>query len=246
MSFPFRQAINSMPLSVKPIFAILLTIVISGFVFFLGLKIELFVYNIDINGFSSLLQDLKNPIFVPLLRFFVAMQTLALFAIPPIVLAFIYDKNPLTIFALNKKPTLYYFGLSLLFILIANPFVNLLSEYNGMILDSTLGVSNSLKSEDLQTQKIFATLLKDTHLLSFFTNTIIIALLPAVCEELFFRGLLQKVVLRKYMTLHYAVFLSAFIFSFFHFQFYGFIPRFVLGIALGNRIGNGYFFIKLG
>ena len=233
MSFSLRQAIDRMPLSVKPIFAILFTIVISGFFFFLGLKVELYTYNLDFKGFSNLLQDLNNPVFVPLLRFFVAMQTIALFAIPPIILALIYDKKPIAIFKLNKKPTLHYLGLSLVLILIANPFVNLLSDFNSQILDSILGVTNSLKTEDLQTQKIFAALLKDTHLLSLFTNTIIIALLPAVCEELFFRGLLQKVVLRKYMTMHYAVFLSAFIFSFFHFQFYGFIPRFILGIAFG-------------
>lgn len=233
MTFSLRQAIDDMPLSIKPIFAILLTILFSGFFFFVGLKVEFFVYKTDMAGLSLLLQDLKNPNLIPVLRSFMALQTLALFALPPLILTYIYNKNFLTTFSLNKKTPGYFLGLSVLLIIIANPFINFLSELNGFLLDSFLGDTNSLKTEDIQTQKIIAFLLNDTQLSSFLINTIIIAFLPAVCEELFFRGLLQKVVLRKYMSMHYAVFLSAFIFSFLHFQFYGFIPRFVLGIVFG-------------
>jgi len=67
----------------------------------------------------------------------------------------------------------------------------------------------------------------------FFFNMIVVALMPAICEELMFRGLLQKVLGLWTGNMHAAVFLSAFIFSFIHFQFYGFIPRLLLGAAYG-------------
>ena len=60
----------------------------------------------------------------------------------------------------------------------------------------------------------------------------VIALIPAVGEELTFRGVLQQSLTRK-MNPHVAIFLSAAIFSFIHFQFYGFLPRLFLGLLLG-------------
>ena len=63
-------------------------------------------------------------------------------------------------------------------------------------------------------------------------NLVIIALIPAIGEELTFRGVLQQSLTRR-MNPHIAIFLSAAIFSFFHFQFYGFLPRMFLGILMG-------------
>jgi hypothetical protein len=63
-------------------------------------------------------------------------------------------------------------------------------------------------------------------------NLLIIALIPAVGEEMTFRGVLQQSLTRK-MNPHLAIILSAAIFSFIHFQFYGFLPRMFLGILLG-------------
>jgi membrane protease YdiL (CAAX protease family) len=62
---------------------------------------------------------------------------------------------------------------------------------------------------------------------------VVMALLPAIGEEFLFRGGLQKGIQNKTGNAHLAVWVTAFVFSFIHFQFYGFIPRFVLGIALG-------------
>jgi membrane protease YdiL (CAAX protease family) len=63
-------------------------------------------------------------------------------------------------------------------------------------------------------------------------NVLVVALAPAVCEELFFRGFLQRSLLR-YMPAHAAVWLTGFIFSLIHFQVYGFFARWFLGVALG-------------
>ena len=63
-------------------------------------------------------------------------------------------------------------------------------------------------------------------------NLLIIALIPAIGEELTFRGVLQQGLTRR-INPHVAIILSAAIFSFIHFQFYGFLPRMFLGILLG-------------
>lgn len=60
-----------------------------------------------------------------------------------------------------------------------------------------------------------------------------VALLPAVAEELVFRGILQNDLLRSTGNIHVSVLISATVFSFIHFQFFGFFPRMLLGIVLG-------------
>jgi membrane protease YdiL (CAAX protease family) len=64
-------------------------------------------------------------------------------------------------------------------------------------------------------------------------NLIMIAVLPALAEELLFRGVLAKLFRDWTRSNHLAVMISAFVFAAIHLQFYGFLPRFLLGVALG-------------
>lgn len=68
---------------------------------------------------------------------------------------------------------------------------------------------------------------------SFALNMLMIGVVPAVGEELLFRGCLQKWLQKVLNNPHVAIFIAGFIFSFFHFQFYGFLPRWIMGIILG-------------
>ena len=64
-------------------------------------------------------------------------------------------------------------------------------------------------------------------------NLIIVALLPAIGEELLFRGVLQMELLKRIVNPHIAILLSAAIFSAVHLQVEGFLPKFGIGIILG-------------
>jgi len=67
----------------------------------------------------------------------------------------------------------------------------------------------------------------------FILSVIIIAVIPGIGEELLFRGFLQNIFRRLIKNDHVAVWLAAFFFSFIHFQFYGFVPRLLLGALFG-------------
>jgi membrane protease YdiL (CAAX protease family) len=64
-------------------------------------------------------------------------------------------------------------------------------------------------------------------------NVLIIGVLTGFCEEYLFRGVVQNVFVAWLRKPHVAIWLTAFVFSFVHFQFYGFLPRLVLGVLLG-------------
>ena len=66
----------------------------------------------------------------------------------------------------------------------------------------------------------------------FWVGVVVIAVVPAVAEELVFRGVIQKNLV-YWFSPHVGVWLGAAIFSAIHFQFFGFVPRFVLGLVLG-------------
>ncbi|TYZ08851.1 CPBP family intramembrane metalloprotease [Hymenobacter lutimineralis] len=79
-----------------------------------------------------------------------------------------------------------------------------------------------------------------TQYLTQFTSTgrllvglLVIAVVPAISEELVFRGVVQKQIIRLFGSYHAGVWLSAFLFSAIHMQFFGFVPRLVLGVVLG-------------
>ncbi|UPL49176.1 CPBP family intramembrane glutamic endopeptidase [Hymenobacter sublimis] len=62
---------------------------------------------------------------------------------------------------------------------------------------------------------------------------VVLAVIPAFSEELFFRGVLQRNLVQWFNSRHVGIWLAAAIFSAIHQQFFGFVPRFVLGLVLG-------------
>ncbi len=75
-------------------------------------------------------------------------------------------------------------------------------------------------------------MLSDHSVRAVFFNFIVIAIAAAIIEEVFFRGVLQRI-LMHYIDPHVAIFIAAFIFSTVHFQFFGLLPRLALGIFFG-------------
>lgn len=76
-------------------------------------------------------------------------------------------------------------------------------------------------------------LLKMSTIKDLLINLFMIALLPGIAEELMFRGGVQRTANRMFNNQHVAIWLSAFIFSAIHVQFYGFLPRLLLGAGFG-------------
>jgi uncharacterized protein len=68
---------------------------------------------------------------------------------------------------------------------------------------------------------------------NFVLGFVVIALLPGIGEELVFRGLIQRELYRGSGNLHLSVWAAAFIFSAIHMQFFGFVPRMMLGALFG-------------
>ena len=60
-----------------------------------------------------------------------------------------------------------------------------------------------------------------------------IAIIPAIGEELLFRGVIQRIFTRWTRSNHWGIWIAAILFSALHMQFYGFVPRMLLGVLFG-------------
>lgn len=116
----------------------------------------------------------------------------------------------------------------------AMPAINLLAEWNGAIHfpDILSSVEESLRHLESEAQRTTAEFLEHDSVVRLVVNIMVIALLPAFFEEIFFRGTLQPA-LNRSLSHHAAVWVTAFLFSAIHFQFFGFVPRLIMGAALG-------------
>jgi len=84
--------------------------------------------------------------------------------------------------------------------------------------------------ENLEAQA--ATMIKRLLANQLALNLLVMGVIPGVMEEAFFRGFIQKN-FHKQLNAHLAIWLTAFLFSFIHFQVYGFVPRMLLGALYG-------------
>ena len=90
-----------------------------------------------------------------------------------------------------------------------------------------------MKAKESEAMRMTYLFLKVNGFGDFLINLFTIALVPAVAEELMFRGGVQRAFNRMFNNPHVAIWLAAFLFSAIHMQFYGFLPRLLLGALFG-------------
>lgn len=175
-----------------------------------------------------------NDKYVIMLQVAQVLTTGFLFILPPLWLARTENIKIKNFYGF-KRPQLLWIGMVVLIMICSMPvmeWVGLLNEK--MKLPGLLKpVETWMRDKEDEAMKMTVLLLKVNHLQDFFINLFVIALLPAVAEEFIFRGAIQRSFTRMFNNPHVAIWVTAIIFSAIHVQFYGFLPRMLLGAAFG-------------
>lgn len=184
-------------------------------------------------GLFALLPDHTSVASLKILQF---LQCLALFVAPAILIALVLDRHPWSLLSMNTCPRWRDVLYALVLIVALYPAINLLSSLNEQLtLPAFLApLEEWLKMMEDQNGDLLLKFLSSTSIWDLCLNILLMAVITAVGEELTFRGVLVSIPTRLNTGKPSVyIWVSAIIFSAIHLQFYGFVPRMLLGALFG-------------
>lgn len=175
-----------------------------------------------------------NPENISSLKVLQFLQSVGMFVLPPFIIASLLSHKPLKSLYLTVFPSQKNLWITVVAMLVAVPAVNLLSWLNQQVVlpDFLNGLEQWLKSSEEEAASLTEKLVSVDNIKGLIINVLLISVIPAFGEELFFRGSLFGI-LNSRIGKVLAVWLTAIVFSAVHFQFYGFVPRFFLAVLFG-------------
>lgn len=207
---------------------------LGGFVF--GLLAIVIILIINGLGMVSNLELLLSgdPKFITEFKIIQILSSIGTFILPPIALALTEGRKASQFYSFKKPQTLLIF-LVLTIMIVSMPFMEwtVLINQKMVLPDYLKAVEQWMKEKEDAAMKITIQLITVRSNFDFIINLIMIAVLPAIGEELMFRGGVQRSLTKAFNSPHLAIWLTAIIFSAIHVQFYGFIPRMLLGAGFG-------------
>ncbi len=232
MKTPLLHALQPFP---RILFAVLL-IISCLFIFFLGgIALAMPIFDLSFSEILSLLADYANPKAISLLKYLQITQEVGIFIVPPLLAAFLFATKPLQYLKLTHSPRWESWVLATVVMVTSIPAISQLIEFNeAMQLPVWLaGMEEWMKNAEDQAKELTEAFLMVDTLGGFLLNLLMIAVLPAIGEELLFRGLFQRLFHEWFGNIHLAILVAGFLFGAMHLQFYGILPRVVLGILFG-------------
>lgn len=168
-----------------------------------------------------------------ILRISQISSQLLTFIFPPILYVLLVKEKPMKSLGFNSIPLWSLLGILMMYAIL--PINNVFTEWNaGLRLpESMKAIEDTMKMLQERATEITETMLNVSNISGLIINLIMIAGLAAFGEELLFRSLLQPFLIRICKNVHIGIFIASAVFSFIHFEFYGFLPRLVLGLLLG-------------
>ena len=188
---------------------------------------------------------LPNPLSINSLKWIQFLQTASLFLLPPLCMAYLWSSKPVQWLGMRctSSRTILY---SVLLMLLALPAINLLSYMNQQMSLPTFlePIEAWMKAQEENAAQLTEQFLQVDTFGGLIINLLLMAALPAIAEELTFRGVLIRLLGGKAMQQegngdkvpHLAIWCSAILFSAIHMQFYGFVPRMLMGALFGYAL----------
>lgn len=210
------------------------------FMAFLGLASGFFILNYIITTlfFSDIGPILQDPsiVITPeiITRFKWAQLAGAVisFLIPALLFGYFSAPQPFKYIGLRNNFSALITVAGVILLLAIQPFVGWLGNVNEKVHFGSM--HQTLKNAEALYTRAIEAFLKMNSVGDFIINLFIMAVLPAIGEELFFRGALQKTLLRWNKKPWLSILLSSIVFALLHGTFFKMLPIFALGLMLGT------------
>ena len=180
-------------------------------------------------------QDYSDPMTIWIIKVFQIFSQHGIFVFPSFLFAYFYSDDFKKFLRIHIFPNLGMGIIAVVSIVLMIPFIGVLVEINEqMQLPSFLsGLEEWMRAKEADAKILTEVFLNVDTIAGLLTNLLMIGLLAGLGEELLFRGVLQKVLFSKTNQAHLSIWITAIIFSAIHMQFFGFLPRMILGALFG-------------
>jgi len=178
--------------------------------------------NVGLNAINSM--QFSSQTVIDALKFIQLLTMVGLFVVPTLTYAYICDFD-LKLQCSFDRQTLF---LAIAIMFLINPFIAFLYEWN-----MSLNLPDWLLVYDEKAEQLTKYFLRMDSLGDLSFNLLVLAIIPAIGEELLFRGYLQQTFAKWFGKPHVAIIVTALLFSAIHMQLQGFLPRLALGLVLG-------------
>ncbi len=169
------------------------------------------------------------------LKVFQISSSIGLFIVSAYIFAWLRKGNPNRYLKMDMspKPIFILLGIASLFAL--SPAITVLVEWNESIAlpDFLAGLEQWMIEKEKAAEVILEAFMEMPQIQDLMVNLLMIGILPAIGEELLFRGVIQQLFKDITKNVHIAIWATAILFSAMHLQFYGFFPRMALGVLFG-------------
>jgi membrane protease YdiL (CAAX protease family) len=203
-------------------------------VIFRSFGLYIFGASIVLVIFSFITKDSNSKFWLLLIQ---GLSQLLGFIIFPYIYVKYFNRSLLPKFQVTpfSQKTFGLFIIGILILLSSIPFISWLQDWNKSIdLPSFFdSLEKSMQATENKAKILTEKLIYYNNIPGFLLTLLVIAVLPAAGEEFLFRGITQNEFISVVKNHHVAIWLTGFLFSLLHFQFYGFFPRMLLGVTFG-------------
>jgi uncharacterized protein len=235
-----NDALNSPSQERHPIFliGILILFIVMGLILgqVIGIAAVALMANISWEAASQILLSPteSDEYRLPLLMI-QACTVISAFIVAPLVYLQQVEKRSTQDLSYNSYLDPIVVVLTAIIMIIIIPFNSKVIEWNKAIRlpEWMSGIEEWAMSKEQAMEQVTLFLTDFSHVGEFLFAFLIIAVVHGIGEELVFRGLIQPKIAWLTNNVHAGIWITAFFFSFFHMQFYGFFPRMLLGALFG-------------
>ena len=169
------------------------------------------------------------------MRIGTVVQDMLIFIAPAIATAVMITRRPDVFLQIGKAPGWTLSLLTVAVMAVSVPAMNCVVEWNQAmhLPESMSALEQWMRTSEETAQTAVNQLMGGHGLMSCLLGVLIVGVLAGFSEEIFFRGTLQRLLVTKPINAHVAIWVTAIIFSAVHFQFFGFVPRLLLGALFG-------------
>ena len=163
------------------------------------------------------------------------MQDILAFILPAVVTMAIIYRRPFHVMGLDRAPSWLAITIVIVFYVISLPAMNWLVEMNkAMSLPSWMaGIEQAMRTAEDNAAEVTQEMLNINSVGQLILCVLVVGVMAGLSEEMLFRGAMLRTMQDSRLGNHAVVWITAILFSAFHMQFYGFVPRMLLGVWLG-------------